>query len=57
MVVLVRSIISWPVAGSNALFPAYNKAAVFDCFNVLTSNGEDAGINDLGATTGNHHRL
>lgn len=30
--------------------------AVFDFYNVLTSNGGDANTNDLGSATGNHHR-
>jgi hypothetical protein len=30
--------------------------AVFDFYNVLTSNGGNAATNDLGAATGNHHR-
>jgi len=36
---------------------SYNNVAVFDYFNVLTSNGGDSETNDLGAATGNHHRL
>jgi hypothetical protein len=35
----------------------YNNVAVFDFFNVLTSNGGDINTNDLGAVEGNHHRL
>jgi hypothetical protein len=35
---------------------AYHNVAVFDYYNVLTSNGGDADTNDLGAETGNHHR-
>ena len=35
---------------------AYNNVAVFDFYNVLTSNGGDWETNDLGAATGNHHR-
>ena len=34
----------------------YNNVAVFDFFNVLTSNGGDANTNDVGQETGNHHR-
>ncbi len=34
-----------------------NNVAVFDYFNVLTSNGGTPSINDLDAATGNHHRL
>lgn len=30
--------------------------AVFDFYNVLTSNGGNAATNDLGSATGNHHR-
>jgi len=33
-----------------------NNVAVFDFYNVLTSNGGSANTNDLNATTGNHHR-
>lgn len=35
---------------------AYNNVAVFDFYNVLTSNGGDPDTNDLGQPTGNHHR-
>jgi hypothetical protein len=35
----------------------YNNVAVFDFFNVLTSNGGNVDTNDLGAAGGNHHRL
>ena len=34
----------------------YNNVAVFDFYNLLTSNGGDPGTNDLGSETGNHHR-
>jgi hypothetical protein len=34
----------------------YNNVAVFDFYNVLTSNGGNANTNDLGWATGNHHR-
>ncbi len=34
----------------------YKNVAVFDFFNVLTSNGGNANTNDLGAVAGNHHR-
>ena len=34
----------------------YKNVAVFDFYNVLTSNGGDANTNDLGLETGNHHR-
>jgi hypothetical protein len=34
----------------------HNNVAVFDFFNVLTSNGGDANTHDAGAEAGNHHR-
>ena len=34
----------------------HNNVAVFDFYNVLTSNGGNADTNDLGQATGNHHR-
>jgi hypothetical protein len=34
----------------------YPNVAVFDFYNVLTSNGGNANTNDLGAAGGNHHR-
>ncbi len=36
---------------------ALNNVFVFDFYNVLTTNGGDANINDLNQTSGNHHRL
>lgn len=35
---------------------SYNNVAVWDFYNVLTTNGGDANTNDLGSATGNHHR-
>jgi len=35
---------------------AFANVAVFDFYNVLTSNGGDSNTNDLGQATGNHHR-
>jgi hypothetical protein len=35
---------------------AYRNVAVFDFYNVLTSNGGDRHTNDIGWETGNHHR-
>lgn len=35
---------------------SYPNVAVFDFYNVMTSNGGSWSVNDLGATTGNHHR-
>jgi len=51
-----RSINTWLVNRWLDNYP-YNNVAVFDFFNVLTSNGGDVGSNDLGAAGGNHHRL
>ncbi|HQO21420.1 MAG TPA: PKD domain-containing protein [Acidobacteriota bacterium] len=34
----------------------YHNVFVFDFYNVLTSNGGSADLNDLGAQAGNHHR-
>ena len=34
----------------------YTNVAVFDFYNVLTSNGGNANTNDAGLETGNHHR-
>jgi len=34
----------------------HKNVAVFDFYNVLTSNGGDANTNDLGSASGNHHR-
>jgi hypothetical protein len=33
-----------------------NNVAVFDFYNVLTSNGGNAGVNNAGSSVGNHHR-
>ncbi len=35
----------------------YKNVVVFDFYNVLTSNGGDADVNDLGQQSGNHHRV
>jgi len=35
----------------------YRNVAVFDFYNVLTTNGGTSGVNDLNRATGNHHRL
>jgi hypothetical protein len=52
----LRAINSWLVQHWLEAYP-YNNVAVFDFFNVLTSNGGNPDTNDLGAATGNHHRL
>jgi len=36
---------------------AQGNVYVFDFYNVLTTNGGNSNINDLGAVTGNHHRV
>jgi hypothetical protein len=36
---------------------SYRNVAVFDFYNVLTTNGGDPNTNDLGVETGNHHRF
>lgn len=35
----------------------YKNVAVYDFYNVLTSNGGSADVNDLGKESGNHHRI
>jgi len=35
----------------------YHNVVVFDFYNVLTTNGGNADTNDLGWSTGNHHRV
>jgi hypothetical protein len=51
-----RSFNNWLVNDWLASYP-YANVAVFDYYTVLTSNGGSATVNDLGAATGNHHRL
>jgi hypothetical protein len=50
-----RAVANWLV---NKWLSGYthNNVAVFDFYNVLTSNGGSANKNDLGASGGNHHR-
>lgn len=36
---------------------SYHNVAVFDFYNVLTTNGGHPDTNDYGASTGNHHRV
>jgi hypothetical protein len=50
-----RGFNNWLVNEWLAGYP-YNNVAVFDFYNVLTSNGGDPGTNDLGEEGGNHHR-
>jgi hypothetical protein len=51
-----RAITSWLIYHWLDAYPHRN-VAVFDFFNILTSNGGDPDTNDLGAAGGNHHRL
>jgi len=51
-----RAFNTWLVNDWLATYPQ-NNVAVFDFYNVLTSNGGSWDDNDLGAVTGNHHRF
>ncbi len=51
-----RAFNQWLVGDWLAAYP-YHNVAVFDFYNVLTSNGGNRNTNDAGAETGNHHRL
>jgi hypothetical protein len=51
-----RAFNSWLAEDWLAAYP-YQNVAVFDFYNVLTSNAGDPNTNDLGASGGNHHRL
>ena len=50
-----RSFNNWLVNDWLTGYP-YNNVMVFDFYNVLTSNGGSAEVNDYGKSTGNHHR-
>jgi hypothetical protein len=50
-----RALNTWLVEDWLDGYP-YDNVAVFDFYNVLTSNGGDWDTNDLGWDTGNHHR-
>lgn len=50
-----RAFNDWLMNGWLNNYP-YDNVAVFDFYNVLTSNGGSATNNDLGRDTGNHHR-
>lgn len=50
-----RAFNNWLVNDWLSGYPHAN-VGVFDFFNVLTSNGGDPEVNDLGAVSGNHHR-
>lgn len=51
-----RAFNTWLATSWLAAYP-YANVAVFDFYNVLTSNGGGWNVNDLGWSTGNHHRL
>jgi hypothetical protein len=50
-----RAFNQWIVNNWLAGYP-YHNVAVFDFYNVLTTNGGNRNTNDLGIATGNHHR-
>lgn len=50
-----RALNDWLVHEWLADYP-YRNVAVFDLYNVLTTNGGDPDTNDYGSITGNHHR-
>jgi len=50
-----RAFNQWLVSDWLKDYP-YKNVAVFDFYNVLTTNGGNANTNDLGKETGNHHR-
>jgi hypothetical protein len=52
----LRAINTWLVHHWLDDYPL-NNVAVFDYFNVLTSNGGNANMNDMDAESGSHHRL
>jgi hypothetical protein len=51
-----RAFNRWLVSDWLAGYPNAN-VAVFDFYNVLTTNGGDPNTNDLGSESGNHHRI
>ncbi len=51
-----RALNNWLVKEWLSSYPHKNVFA-FDFYNVLTSNGGGAGVNDLGQERGNHHRF
>jgi hypothetical protein len=50
-----RAFNNWLTNDWLASYP-HSNVAVFDLYNVLTSNGGDVNRNDMGKETGNHHR-
>jgi len=51
-----RALNNWLVKEWLSSYPHKN-VFVFDFYNVLTSNGGNTGVNDLGKESGNHHRF
>jgi len=51
-----RALNNWLVHDWLADYP-YHNVAVFDFYNVLTTNGGNSSTNDLDWSTGNHHRV
>jgi hypothetical protein len=51
-----RAFNTWLLTEWLESYPKHN-VAVFDFYNVLTSNGGDPNTNDLDSESGNHHRL
>jgi hypothetical protein len=50
-----RAFNNWLIQNWLTGYP-YNNVAVFDYYNVLTSNGGNANTSDVNQTSGNHHR-
>ncbi len=50
-----RALNQWLMSDYLKNYP-YRNVFVFDYYNVLTTNGGNANTNDLGSSTGNHHR-
>ncbi len=50
-----RAFNNWLLNSWLAAYPHHN-VAVFDYYNILTSNGGSADVNDMGSVSGNHHR-
>lgn len=50
-----RAFNNWLINNWLSDYP-YKNVAVYDFYNVLTSNGGSANVNDLGSASGNHHR-
>jgi hypothetical protein len=51
-----RALNEWLMKDWLANYP-YRNVAVYDFYDVLTSNGGNSNTNDLGSASGNHHRI